>query len=54
MSIEPIITVYVATLVPDPTRLTFAAGLVVSVAALGGILSATQLGKIATVSAIRP
>ena len=47
MSIEPIITVYVATLVDDPKRVTFVAGLVMSAAALGSILSASHLGKLA-------
>jgi MFS family permease len=47
MSIEPIITVYVGTLVADPERVTFVAGLVMSATALGGILSASQLGRIA-------
>jgi MFS family permease len=47
MSIEPIITVYVATLVEDPDRVTMMAGLVMSAAALGSILSASRLGKLA-------
>ena len=47
MSIEPIITVYVATLVADPAHVTMTAGLVMSAAALGSILSAAQLGKLA-------
>jgi MFS family permease len=47
MSIEPIITVYVATLVHDPRRVTFVAGLAMSAAALGSILSASRLGKLA-------
>ncbi|MGJ7565732.1 MFS transporter [Variovorax sp. GB1R11] len=47
MSIEPIITVYVATLVDDPNRVTMMAGLVMSAAALGSILSASRLGKLA-------
>ncbi|WP_019938524.1 MFS transporter [Bordetella sp. FB-8] len=46
MSIEPIITVYVAQLV-DPARVTFVAGLVMSAAALGSILSSSHLGKLA-------
>ncbi|HEY1720136.1 MAG TPA: MFS transporter [Magnetospirillaceae bacterium] len=46
MSIEPIITVYVAQLV-DPPRVTFIAGLVMSAAALGAALSSSQLGKFA-------
>ncbi|WP_225781438.1 MFS transporter [Xenophilus sp. Marseille-Q4582] len=47
MSIEPIITVYVATLVRDAAQVTWVAGLVMSAAALGSILSAAQLGKLA-------
>lgn len=47
MSIEPIITVYVATLVPDPAQVTLHAGLVMSAAALGSILSASHLGRLA-------
>lgn len=47
MSIEPIITVYVATLVEDPARVTMTAGLVMSAAALGSILSASRLGRLA-------
>jgi len=46
MSIEPIITVYVAQLV-DASRVTFVAGLVMSAAALGAILSSSHLGKLA-------
>jgi MFS family permease len=46
MSIEPIITVYVAQLV-EPSRVTFVAGLVMSAAALGSILSSSHLGKLA-------
>jgi MFS family permease len=46
MSIEPIITVYVAQLVA-PAQVTFIAGIVMSAAALGAILSSTQLGKLA-------
>jgi MFS family permease len=47
MSIEPIITVYVATIVPDRARVTIVAGLAMSAAALGSILSASRLGKLA-------
>jgi MFS family permease len=47
MSIEPIITVYVAQLIPDPAHVTIVAGLVMSAAALGSILSASRLGKLA-------
>jgi MFS family permease len=46
MSIEPILTVYVAQLV-EPSRVTFVAGLVMSAAALGSILSSSYLGKLA-------
>jgi MFS family permease len=47
MSIEPIITVYVAQIVSDPARVTIVAGIVMSAAALGSILSASWLGKLA-------
>jgi MFS family permease len=47
MSIEPIITVYVAQIVPDPAHVTIVAGIVMSAAALGSILSASRLGKLA-------
>jgi len=47
MSIEPIITVYVAQFVPDPSQLTLTAGIVMSAAALGSILSAARLGRLA-------
>lgn len=46
MSIEPIITVYVAQLV-DASRVTFVAGLVMAAAALGSILSSSRLGRLA-------
>ena len=46
MSIEPIITVYVAQFVPGP-KVTFVAGLVMSAAALGSAVSASQLGRLA-------
>ena len=46
MSIEPIITVFVAQLVPTH-QVTMMAGLVMSGAALGSILSASRLGKLA-------
>jgi MFS family permease len=46
MSIEPIITVYVAQLVA-PAQVTFVAGLVMSAAAFGSVLSASRLGKLA-------
>jgi MFS family permease len=47
MSIEPIITVYVAQIVADPGHVTIVAGLVMSAAALGSIISASRLGKLA-------
>lgn len=47
MSIEPIITVYVAQIVPDQGQVTMIAGIVMSAAALGSILSASRLGKLA-------
>ncbi|MEP9399313.1 multidrug efflux MFS transporter [Mesorhizobium sp. KR2-14] len=47
MSIEPIITVYVAQLVADPGRVTMVSGIAMSAAALGAILSASRLGKLA-------
>jgi MFS family permease len=47
MSIEPIITVYVAQLITDQARVTLVSGVVMSVAALGSILSASRLGKLA-------
>jgi len=47
MSIEPIITIYVAQLVDDPSRVTLVSGITMSAAALGSILSASRLGKLA-------
>lgn len=47
MSIEPIITVYVQQLIEDQSRVTLVAGVVMSAAALGTILSASWLGKLA-------
>ena len=47
MSIEPIITVYVAQLVPDDAQVTIVSGLVMSAAALGSIVSASRLSKLA-------
>jgi DHA1 family multidrug resistance protein-like MFS transporter len=47
MSIEPIITVYVAQIVADQAQVTMIAGVVMSAAALGSILSASRLGKLA-------
>jgi MFS family permease len=46
MSIEPIITIYVGQLVEGP-RVIFVAGLTMAAAALGAILSAPRLGKLA-------
>jgi len=46
MSIEPIITVYVAQLVEAP-QVIFVAGLVMSAAAFGSLLSSSHLGKLA-------
>ncbi|KQU79602.1 MFS transporter [Mesorhizobium sp. Root102] len=47
MSIEPIITVYVQELIEDQSRVTLISGVVMSAAALGAILSASHLGKLA-------
>ncbi|WP_315919726.1 MFS transporter [Mesorhizobium sp. SP-1A] len=47
MSIEPIITVYVAQLIENQSQVTLVSGIVMSAAALGAILSAPQLGKLA-------
>ena len=48
MSIEPIITLYVAqTRYANRARVTLVAGMVMSAAALGNILSASRLGKLA-------
>ncbi|MEO8935494.1 MAG: MFS transporter [Burkholderiaceae bacterium] len=47
MSIEPIITVYVASLVDDPAHVTMTAGVVMAAAAFGSILSAARLGRVA-------
>jgi MFS family permease len=46
MSIEPIITLYVSEFV-EASRVTFISGLTMSAAALGAILSASRLGKLA-------
>jgi len=46
MSVEPIITVYIAQFV-ELSRVTFVSGLVMAAAALGSILSSTYLGKLA-------
>jgi MFS family permease len=47
MSIEPIITIYVAPLVDDPSRVTLVSGITMAAAALGSILSASRLGRLA-------
>lgn len=47
MSIEPIITLYVQTLITDPARVTWIAGLTMSAAAFGSIVSASYLGRLA-------
>ncbi len=47
MSIEPIITVYVMQLTNDAAHVTMVAGVVMAAAALGSILSASRLGKLA-------
>jgi MFS family permease len=47
MSIEPIITLYVREIVADESRLTLVSGFVMSAGALGSILSASRLGKLA-------
>lgn len=47
MSIEPIITVYVRTLVGESSQVTKMAGYVMAAAALGSIISASWLGKLA-------
>lgn len=47
MSIEPIITVYVAQLLDNQAHVTMISGVVMAAAALGSILSASRLGKLA-------
>jgi len=47
MSIEPIITVYVMQLIEDQARVTMISGVVMAVGALGSILSASRLGRLA-------
>lgn len=47
LSIEPILSLYVATFVPDPTQVTAVAGLAFSASSLGSLLSATWLGRLA-------
>lgn len=46
MSIEPIITVYVATL-PGPWDVVFTSGLVMAASAIGSVLAAPRLGRLA-------
>ncbi|MBU6419730.1 MAG: MFS transporter [Proteobacteria bacterium] len=53
MSIEPIITVYVAQLVP-PAHVIFVAGLVMAASALGATLSSSRLGHLADRIGYRP
>lgn len=47
MSIEPIITVYVMQLMDDRSKVTLISGVVMAAAALGSILSASRLGRLA-------
>lgn len=47
MSVEPIITLYVAQFVHQPHHITLVAGIVMSAAALGSIISAAWLGRLA-------
>jgi MFS family permease len=47
MSIEPIITIYVGQLMADQSRVTLVSGVVMSAGALGSIVSASRLGKLA-------
>lgn len=47
MSIEPIITIYVRQIVANAAQVTMVSGVVMSAAALGSILSASRLGKLA-------
>ena len=47
MSIEPILTVYVGQLIEQQSRVTLISGVVMSAAALGSILSASRLGRLA-------
>jgi len=47
MSIEPIITIYVGQLVKNAAQVTMVSGVVMSAAALGSIVSASRLGKLA-------
>jgi MFS family permease len=47
MSVEPIITVYVAQLVADQTKVVLVSGLVMAAAALGSIVAAPRIGRLA-------
>ena len=47
MSIEPIITVYVSQLITDTSKVALIAGFVMSASALGSVLAASRLGKLA-------
>lgn len=47
MSIEPILTIYVAQIVENQAQVTLVSGIVMSATALGAILSAPRLGRLA-------
>ena len=47
MSIEPIITVYVGQLMPPGGDVVFTAGLVMAASAIGSMLAAPRLGRLA-------
>ena len=47
MSVEPIITVYVAQLMPAGSDVVFTAGLVMAASAIGSVLAAPRLGRLA-------
>jgi MFS family permease len=47
MSIEPIITVYVQTLVPDASRVVLISGIVMAATAFGSVLAAPRVGRLA-------
>ncbi len=47
MSIEPIITVYVQTLVGDPSRVVLISGMVMAATAFGSVLAAPRVGRLA-------
>jgi DHA1 family multidrug resistance protein-like MFS transporter len=54
MSIEPIITVYVGALAPGSTAIAATAGVVMAAGALGTILSAPRLGRLADRAGFAP